>query len=104
MFRKLSEKVESGEWVSHLRFVDSTVHLKKKTRCYNSPKQEVGLKIHAGKMKVMHIRHTQGWVDDVDLEEVDGYVHLGKEADMHPNLQPEIVRRRVIEWRTLKFH
>lgn len=63
--------------------------------------KKMGLKISASKKTVMGNSGRSKvnlQVDVVDLEEVEGYVYLGQEVNMHHSLQPEITPRGAAEW------
>ena len=115
VFRKLDWKSGiniNGELFNHLRFADDIVlvannagEMEEMLQDLNTKGKQVGLKINAAKTKIMQ---TAGMpkanlrVDGVLLEEVDSYVYLGQELNVHHDLQPEIIRRRAAGWR--KFY
>lgn len=64
---------------------------------FNKRSKEVGTKIDACKTKVLQsfsLPKAKLWMGCVDLEEINVYVYLVQEVNMHHNLQSEIARRR----------
>ncbi|KAG6940027.1 hypothetical protein G0U57_019731 [Chelydra serpentina] len=98
----------NGERLSHLRFADDTVLIAKSTnqlqsmlRRLDKKSSQVGLKMNRCKTKYMRsdvLRKAQTTVTGEDIEEVEQYIYLGQEVNMHQNLNGELSGRIWAGW------
>ena len=88
-----------GEFLSYLRFADDIF------LCTETESGRMGLKMKIAKTKVMVVDNTPINVNNVLIENVQGYVYLGQHfSPKEKNQDKEIQRRIMAGWATYAKH
>ena len=101
-----------GEFLSNLRFVDDIFlctetpqELQQMLQELSGESRRMGLKMNIAKTKVMVVGNTAINVNNVLIENVQGYVYLGQHYSLkEKNQDKEIQRRNVAGWAAYATH
>ena len=107
IFRRLNWKNNvmkiDGEFVSNLRFADDIFlrtetpqKLQQMLQELSDESRRMGLKMNIAKTKVMVVDNTPINVNNVLIENVQGYVYLGQHYSLKENNQGKEIQRRIM--------
>ena len=107
IFRRLNWKNNAmkidGEFVSNLRFADDIFlrtetpqKLQQMLQELSDESRRMGLKMNIAKTKVMVVDNTPINVNNVLIENVQGYVYLGQHYSLKENNQGKEIQRRIM--------
>ena len=92
-----------GEFLSHLRFADdiflcteTAQELQLMLQKLFDESRRMGLKMNIAKTKVMVVDNTPINVNNVLIENVQGYVYLGQHYSLKENNQDKQIQRRIM--------
>ena len=92
-----------GEFLSHLRFADDIFlctetpqELQQMLQELSDESRRMGLKMNITKTKVMVVDNTPINVNNVLIENVQGYVYLGQQYSLKENNQDKEIQRRIM--------
>ena len=85
-----------GEFLSNLRFADDIFLCTETLQELSDESRRMGLKMNIAKTKVMVVDNTPINVNNVLIENVQGYVYLGQHYSLKENNQDKELQRRIM--------